>query len=545
VSETATSLCGRTVPDDLAARWRAEGAWLDATLGTLLDGGLRTHGRTGFRVFSESRPYDGCVGDLAGRARRLAGGLSQRNVGAGDVVAYQFPNWAEAAVVFWAASLLGATVVPVAHFYGAKELRYILEHTSARVLLTPDRFGRIDYSERLPMLLAEVPGLDTVAVDGPAVPAGAMPFARLLDADPVEIPAAVSPDAPAVIAFTSGTTAQPKGVVHTHRTLVAEMLQLPRFEAPAGTGPGLTASPVSHITGMITLWAPVMGGREINLLDKWDVSTVLDLVVGHGFAAGGGATFFLTSLLDSPDFGEAHLARMTAVALGGAPIPAAVAERADALGISVIRAYGSTEHPSTTGGSHAGDGRDKRLFTDGRPMPWVEVRVVGPDGVEVGPGRQGEIHSRGPDLFVGYTDAALTAAAIDADGWYATGDVGFLDDDGYLTITDRIKDVIIRGGENISAVEVEELVQELASVAEVAIVAAPDARTGEHACAFVRPQRGASVDLGAIRAHLAARGLAKQKWPEELRIVTDFDRTASGKIKKFVLRDMLRGHATQ
>ena len=137
---------------------------------------------------------------------------------------------------------------------------------------------------------------------------------------------------------------------------------------------------------------------------------------------------------------------------------------------------------------------------------------------------------------------ALTEDTIDSDGWYATGDVGFLDDDGYLTITDRLKDVIIRGGENISAVEVEELVQELPAVAEVAVVAAPDPRMGERACAFVRPQVLASVDLEAVRAHLRARGLARQKWPEELQLVADFDRTASGKIKKFVLREQVRQH---
>ena len=156
-------------------------------------------------------------------------------------------------------------------------------------------------------------------------------------------------------------------------------------------------------------------------------------------------------------------------------------------------------------------------------------------------GIAGEILSRGPDLFEGYTDPALTADAFVGDGWYTTGDVGVLDEDGYLTITDRKKDIIIRGGENVSAAEVEDLLLHIRGVAEVAVVAAPDPRLGEHACAFVRLVPGAeSLELERVRSHLAAAGLARQKWPEELRLVPDFPRTASGKVQKFVLRQQLR-----
>jgi acyl-CoA synthetase (AMP-forming)/AMP-acid ligase II len=222
---------------------------------------------------------------------------------------------------------------------------------------------------------------------------------------------------------------------------------------------------------------------------------------------------------------------MSRVTLGGAPIPAAVADRAGALGISLARAYGSTEHPSTTAGSHD-DPAPKRLHTDGRPLPGVEIRLD----------PEGQIWSRGPDLFVGYTDPALDGDAFDDEGWYATGDIGALDEEGYLTITDRLKDVIIRGGENISAAEIEEILARMPAVAEVAVVAAPDARLGEHACAFVRPQQGQPApDLDAVRQVLGAAGLGRQKWPEEIRVVDDFERTPSGKVKKYVLRRMARG----
>jgi acyl-CoA synthetase len=262
----------------------------------------------------------------------------------------------------------------------------------------------------------------------------------------------------------------------------------------------------------------------------WDPAEILRLMLAERIGVGGGATFFLTSLLDHPDFTEAHLELMPFAGLGGSSVPSAVTERAEGLGIRSFRSYGSTEHPSITG-SLIDDPAAKRLHTDGRVLPGVEIRLD----------EEGEILSRGPDCFVGYTDAGLTDSVFDADGWYRTGDVGVLDDDGYLTITDRVSDIIIRGGENISAQEIEELVIGVDGVAEVAVVAAPDPRLGEHAAAFIRLRDGATTpDLDAVRAHLAAAGLAKQKWPEALYPVAELPRTPSGKVQKYRLRQSLR-----
>jgi acyl-CoA synthetase (AMP-forming)/AMP-acid ligase II len=264
-------------------------------------------------------------------------------------------------------------------------------------------------------------------------------------------------------------------------------------------------------------------------------------MVADGVSSGAGATYFLTSLLDHPDFGDEHLALMQRVGLGGSSIPRAVTERATALGISVIRMYGSTEHPSTTGCTHD-EPLAKRVATDGRPLPGCEIRIVDDAGHDLPAGCAGEILSRGPDCFAGYSDAALTDAAFDGDGWYRTEDIGIVDDDGYLSITDRRKDIIIRGGENISAAEVEQLLLGLPGVAEVAVVAAPDPRLGEHAAGVFRMLPGTpSPTLDAVRDHLARAGLARQKWPEEVRVVEEFPRTPSGKIQKFALRDRLRG----
>ena len=199
---------------------------------------------------------------------------------------------------------------------------------------------------------------------------------------------------------------------------------------------------------------------------------------------------------------------MTSIGLGGAPVPAAVGDRAESLGISIIRSYGSTEHPSTTGATHD-EPATKRNYTDGHPLAGrgAAPRRRWATGE---PGQPGEILSRGPDLFAGYTDPELTAEAVDADGWYRTGDIGVLDEDGWLTITDRKKDIIIRGGENVSAAEVEELLVRLTGVAEVAVVAAPDERLGEHGCAFIRPPPGVDRPRRSTTSGTTSR---RQAWP--------------------------------
>jgi acyl-CoA synthetase (AMP-forming)/AMP-acid ligase II len=307
----------------------------------------------------------------------------------------------------------------------------------------------------------------------------------------------------------------------------------------------LTGAPVGHGIGMLAaLLLPVWRRGAIHLIDVWDPGRVLAAMLEDGLSAGQGATVFLTSLLDHPDFDlERHGPLMATIGLGGAAVPIAVCERSSAIGIECSRSYGSTEHPSITG-STFDDPWDQRCRTDGVPLQGVDLRIVDADGRDVSRGVPGEIWSRGPDCFWGYTDPARTAEAF-VDGWFRTGDVGALDEHGRLAITDRVKDIIIRGGENISAQEVEELLVRLPGVAECAVVAAPDARLGEHAAAFFRMLEGrAAPSLEVVRDHLGGAGLAKQKWPEELHAVTDFPRTPSGKIQKFVLRQRLRDAST-
>ena len=524
----------RSAPDDQARRYLAEGWWDDGTLGSTVAEGLDRLGAETFCVHSKVRPWAGTFADVDRAARALAASLVARGIGPGSVVVLQLPNWVEAAIAFWASAYAGAVVVPIVHFYGPKEVEYILGATAPDVVVTADRFGHNDYLAAYTDLLQQHPvPLWLVAADagaGATLPPTATPFASLLGADPLTAPAAVDPDAPAIVGFTSGTTRDPKGVVHSHRTIGCEARQLD-YMFPKGGPPGITGAPVGHFIGMLNAFlVPLLRARPVHLVDVWDPGEILRLMRDEGLGVGGGATYFLTSLLDHPDFTPAHLAQMPFAGLGGSPVPVAVTERATKLGIRVFRSYGSTEHPSITG-CLLDDAEMKRLTTDGHPLPGVELRLAD----------DGEILSRGPDCFVGYTDAALTARVFDADGWYHTGDVGTLDGDGYLTITDRISDVIIRGGENISAAEIEELMAGMDDVAEVCVVAEPDARLGEHAAAVVRIRDGAAAPtLQEVRSHLAAAGLARQKWPESIVAVSEFPRTASGKVQKFRLRQQLQ-----
>jgi acyl-CoA synthetase (AMP-forming)/AMP-acid ligase II len=364
------------------------------------------------------------------------------------------------------------------------------------------------------------------------LPESATRFADLLDAPSLDAPLPVDPDDPTLIGFTSGTTSNPKGVVHSHRTIGFETRQLAEMFPDIGP-PQITGAPVGHFIGMLNAFLmPLTRTNPVTLIDVWDPGEVLRMMVDDNLAAGGGATYFLTSLLDHPDFSDAHVKQMPFAGLGGSTVPLAVTERAEKLGIKVYRSYGSTEHPSITG-SYLTDPAEKRMATDGHVLSGVEIRLDR---------ETGEIESRGPDCCIGYTDPELTARVFTDDGWYRTGDVGVLDDDGYLTITDRVSDIIIRGGENISAQEIEELMLGLPQIAELAVVAAPDERLGEHAAAVMRLRdpAGAAPSLADVRAHLQASGLAKQKWPESLYVVADFPRTPSGKVQKYVLRQRLR-----
>jgi acyl-CoA synthetase (AMP-forming)/AMP-acid ligase II len=535
----------RRVPPDLERAYVDGGWWTDDTLGAMVGRQLARHPASTVAIWSRSRGWRGSYAGIDDEARRLVTLLRELGVQPGDAVAFQLPNWREAVVSFAALALGGYKVVPIVHIYGRKEVAFILEQSGAVAYISPLAYGHVDYGAIVEAAAPASLRLHVVVGDAD-VPSSSTGLVRIgwaacAERRPaIDLPT-VQADDVAVLAYTSGTTSEPKGVIHDHRTMLSELGHMKIWFA-AGR-PNLLGSPVTHATGMLGVLAPLTTGESIHLIDRWDPAHALEVMLEAGIGGGTGASVFLASLLDHPDFTPDHAALMSRVGLGGAPVPIALAERAASHGIAIIRAYGSTEHPSTTG-CRFDDPADRRHRTDGRALPGVELRLVDADGADVPAGTPGEILSRGPDLCLGYTDPALTAAAFDDEGWYHSGDIGVLDEQGFLTITDRVKDIIIRGGENISAAEVEEALQTLPGVAEIAVVAAPDSRLGEHASAILRMRPGAApVTLRDVKAHLSGVGLARQKWPEELRLVDDFPRTASGKIRKVDLRAWLRSES--
>jgi acyl-CoA synthetase len=528
------------LPDDLRRWYLDEGFWEDSSLSALLTADLRAHPGQSVRLWSKTAPRELTFRQLDLLSRRVAAGLRAHGVRPGDRVVYQLPNSVEAAAIFLGITALNAVLVPVAGFYGRKELIDIVNTTQSSVLVTTAKHGSRNYLEELRDSRAELPSLTTVVLCGsPPVP-DAIAFADLIDGEPLSAIPQPDPEDPCLYAFTSGTSGRSKAVVHTHRSLGAEVRHHLGVMVPRNATPQIMASPIAHAAGMtMGLLAPLHRGEPINYVDSFDIDFMLDVCGRERLAPGGGAAVFLSALIDHPGFTDEIAERMGYVVLGGSIVPEALVDKAAARGIVVLRSYGSTEHP-TISGALLSDTAEQRRSTDGKLFPGVEVIIKLADGSSAPCGVEGEIYSRGPDRSAGYLDERENVGSFDADGWLATGDIGILDAAGHLAITGRAKDLIIRNGYNISPAEVENALLTCAGVAEVAVVGVPDEATGERSIAFVAPSGSAAPTLADITSHLATLGMAKPKWPEELRLVDTFPRTASGKVQKYLLRNDFR-----
>jgi acyl-CoA synthetase (AMP-forming)/AMP-acid ligase II len=531
-------------PQDLASRWRRDGHWADRTLPQELRRAAAEHPGSLVVFHDSAGELVTTVGGLHARALRVAAGLGRLGVRPGDAVAIQVPNWPEGAVAHAAGWLAGALVVPIAAIYGPAEVSFILRQSAARVFIVARHWRGRDCAGLLAGLGSQ-PALSHVVVIGEQLPATTA-WADLESdpqpaADGASPPAVISPEAdpddPCLLVYTSGTTAEPKGVQHSHNTLLSEV----RGTAAARRAPGtkqLAAFPAGHVAGVLGLLRVLVLGVPSVIMDAWDPVTAASLVAGHRVTSAAGAPVYLATMLDAAQRSGHDLSSLTEFLTGAADVSPELIERADRAGIAAYRCYGSSEHPTISSGVPA-DPLVKRATTDGRVNPGNEVRIVDDEGSELPPGVNGEIVSRGPEQFLGYLASQLDADAYLPGGWLRSGDLGHLDDDGYLTVTGRKKDIIVRGGEKISAKEVEDVLLRHPAVAEAALVGAPDQRYGERACAFVVLRPGASLDLAEVQRHFAGAGLARQKTPEQLVITTALPRTAAGKVQKFALRATL------
>jgi acyl-CoA synthetase (AMP-forming)/AMP-acid ligase II len=336
----------------------------------------------------------------------------------------------------------------------------------------------------------------------------------------------------ACVLYTSGSTAAPKGVRHSHETLLFGLTVVPAD----ATTTSLVTFPAGHVAAVLGLLRPLAAGGTTVVMDRWSARHAAALVEEYRVDASAGTPFFLATLLDEAARSRRDIGTLRRFLCGAAPVPPALVDRAEAAGIVTWRTYGSTEHPAISSGG-PDDPPEKRRATDGRPTPGNEVRLVDANGVDVAPGEEGEIVARGPKQFVGYQDARADEAAFLDGTWFRTGDLARFDEDGFLVVTDRVKDVIIRGGENISAREVEDALASHPAVAEIAVCAVHDDTFGEAVGAFVIA-RDQPPTLDDLVAHARANGLAAHKLPSRLVVLDDFPRTAAGKVRKRDLRVM-------
>ena len=478
-------------------------------------------------VASDNLPCTTTLGDVVAAGRRMGTRMTSAGLGRGDIVACMLANWREWLVVAVAAGQAGAVMLPVVTIYGAKELGFILRQSGAKWLFTPDRFRGVDYAQVVADC-GDLPALERHIAIG-------ADFAALEADGPIADPVPVNANDLALLVYTSGTTADPKGVMHSARGFLAEMETMRAMRSGSDDDAVISPWPPGHVAGALAMYRFLCQGTPLILMDQWDAALAARLIDRHKVTSSSGTPFHLSGMIAAADAHGYDLTSLRQYLVGAAPVPPSLIERCQALGLAVYHCYGSSEHPTVTSGV-VDDPLDKQLHTEGRAIAGSEMRFVDDDGDDVAPGEDGEICTRGPELFLGYLDPPLNEAAFLADGWYRTGDIGRLDEAGYLLITDRKKDIIIRGGENISSKEVEAVLLAHPAITDAAVVAAPDDRMGEvvRACVVLAP--GASLTLDEVRDHFFAAGIAKQKTPERLTVLPELPRNASGKVLKHELR---------
>jgi acyl-coenzyme A synthetase/AMP-(fatty) acid ligase len=526
----------------------ASGVWRADTFSTLL---AEQAAKRGDKTFVTDGVAALTYRQLRDTSLRLALGLRERGVRPGDRVGVQLPNWAEFVVVAAAVARLGAVMVPIMPIYRQGDVGHVLDDAEIRAVVTTSTYRRFDHLGMFRSLAAERPQLHTIVVvrDDAAVTAADDATVVSLDAATSQVePAAadaelgdpIGADEPYAIVYTSGTTAHPKGCVHTFNTYGwgARVLgsAFGYSESDVQFGP----SPITHTTGLVTsVLMPLVYGGATHLMAEWDPVRGLADIARYRCTVSVTATTFIQMLLDAYDPRHHDASSLRAWVAAGAPIPGAVVGRARALlpHTKILSLYGRSENLTTTTCTIQDD-PEKALTSDGAQLPHSEVRIVDDAGREVPRGAEGDIAYKGPSHMLGYLGRAQeTAELYTPDGFSRSGDVGVMDADGYVRVTGRTKDIVIRGGMNISVREIEDLLAEHPAIRASAVVGMPDERLGERACCYVVPNDPAAPPtLESLRAFLRDRGVAVQKCPEHVEAVDALPTTATGKIQKHLLR---------
>lgn len=476
---------------------------------------------------------------------RAAAGLWAAGVRPGDVIGIQLPNWAEFAVFQQAAVRLGVVYLPLIPQLREADLGYLLDIVRARLLVIPATYRGFDHTGMVPAIRAAVPSLEKVLVVGgnraEADSAEAFLETPWENAHGADVASVVrNPDSVRIISFTSGTESKPKAVQHSHNSMLYPLRNHSRLFGFGRDDVIFTPSPVGHSTGAV--FGVELGlhfGGTVVLMDGWSGERAVELIAREGCTVMWGATTFYNDLVDAPNLADHDLSRFRLLCTAGAPIPRALVTRVgERIGGRLVTAYGQSEG-NNIAITRLDDPVEKITGSDGAFQEGVEYRLVDKDGRIVGAGEEGEIFYRGPNLCMGYLDPEHNARAFAPDGFIASGDLGIVDADGYLRIVGRRKEIIIRGGENISPAEIEDYLFKHPKIASVAVVGLPDERLGQRACAAVIPRDGAAVTLPEIVDFMAGMGVAKFKYPERLVLVSELPRTLSGKVQRDVLRDRI------
>ena len=518
-----------------------DGFWLPETFAELVN---RQAEELGDKPFIHDSTTSISYRELRDRSIALARALRTAGIGKSDRVAIQTPSWTEFAVVTAALATLGAVLVPIMPVYRGKEVEHVLKHSGAKMVMTAHEFKGFDHLGMFLGLREEVPAVGTVVAIRPTgddLPEGAVSFDDFIasgasdtaDFEPV------SPDEPMLIVYTSGTTSAPKGCVHTLNTARSNALTLAECLDYTADDVQFNPSPIAHSTGLVTgLLMPLAMGASSHLMEAWEPDEGMRRIHEHGCTVAFSATAFLQMMMSVYDPDRHDVSCIRAWVAAGAPIPGSVVENSTRiLGFQrVLSLFGRSENFTATMCTPS-DPVEKSSTSDGHAVPGAQVKIVDPFGDEVGVGEEGDIAYKGPSHMLGYhDDPEQTAELFTDEGYSRSGDLGMMDSDGFVRVTGRLKDIVIRGGMNISAREIEDLLLEHPQIANVAVVGMPDERLGEKVCAFATTRDGKTMSLTDITDYLRSRDISVSKLPERLEVVEEFPMTATGKIQKHLLR---------